>query len=171
MGFLSREPDLTAEERARQREQVHEERMKLIELGRPLPEEVLARAKVAELQARMDTVRSNVNAIFSALGPAAVVGVATGASAAVLNLASPTHHVLLVVVIWVCAALVALATIVAIWARPPRPDVARLLREYLARRAAAKADPAAAGHNGDGVLGPADLTPEEIERLSRAIQL
>jgi hypothetical protein len=170
MGFLSREPALTAEERARQQEQTHAERMKLIELGRPLPEEVLARAKVAELQARMDTIRANAHAVFGALGPAAVVGIATGATAAVLNLASPSHHVVLVVVIWVCAALVALAAIVAIWARAPRPDVARLLREYLVRRAAAKVDPVAAGQDRDGLLDPADLTPEEIERLSRAIQ-
>jgi len=170
MGLFSREPPLTPEERARQQEYTHAERMKLIELGRPLPEVELAQAKAAQLQATMDTIRSNVQAIFGAIGPVLVVGVATGATAAVLQLASPDLHLGLVIVIWVCAMLIVLGCIAAVWARSMRLDVARLLRDYLDRRGALKTDAPPVAPQGDGALNPADLTPEEVQRLSRAIQ-
>jgi len=167
---FSREPPLTPEERARQQEHTHAERMKLIEVGQLLPEVELARAKAAQLQATMDTIRSNVLAIFTAIGPAAVLGVATGASAAVLKMASPENQMVLVIVIWVCAVLIVLGSIAAFWARAMRLDVTRLLRQYLERHSAAKKDTPPVARKSDGQLDAADLTPEELERLSRAIQ-
>jgi hypothetical protein len=168
MGFLSREPALTAEERARQQEQTHAERMKLIEMGRPLPEVEVAQAKAAEVQARLETVRANALVTFTALGPAAVIGIATGATSAVLALTAPSIHLVLVIVIWLCATVVSVATVAGLWARSQRPDVVRLLREYLGKRA--KADPPPEGQKGDGLLDLTGLTPADVERLSRAIQ-
>lgn len=170
MSLFSREPTLTAEERARLRDQTHAERMKAIELGQPLPEVELARLKAAELQARLETARANVHIIFSALGPAAVIGIATGATSAVFALASPSIHLVLVVVIWVCASLVSLATIAGIWARSQRPDIVRLLREYLGKRMKANPESSPQGDKGDGLLDLSGLTSEDMERLSRAIQ-
>ena len=78
--------------------------------------------------------------------------------------------VILVIVIWVCATLVSLGTVAGLWARSQRPDVVRLLREYLGKRAKAKADSPPEGQKGDGLLDLSDLTPQDAERLSRAIQ-
>jgi hypothetical protein len=170
MSLFSREPPLTPEERARRQEQVHAERMKAIELGRPLPEVELAWAKTAEFQARMETIRSNVAVIFSVLGPAAVIGITTGATSAILSLAAPSIHLTLVIVIWICAVLVALGIVAGTWGRLLRPNLEAALRRYLPRPTAPNTNATPPTLPDEGVLDPADLTPQEVERLARSIQ-
>jgi hypothetical protein len=173
MGLLSRVigPEPTPEERLRKMEIEHAERMKLIETGQPLPEVAIARAKAASVQASMDAAKANVRAIFGALGPAAVFGVTTGITAIILHGADKSNHLVMLLILWPCAATVCLALVTALWfgaakgVAPPK---------LLARLPKTTPIPSARTPSPDDYEGSdvdtSDLTQEEIDKLARAIQ-
>ncbi len=172
MGLLSRVigPEPTPEERIRKMEIEHAERMKLIETGQPLPEVAIARAKTAQAQATLEAVKSNVRAVFGAIGPAAVLGVTTGITAIVLHGASPTNHLALLVILWPCSAIVSLGLITAIWfggqksISPASTSLERLPK-------AAPRQPSRSLSLDDGSeMDTGDLTQDEIDKLARAFQ-
>jgi hypothetical protein len=172
MGLLSRVigPELTPEERIRKMEIEHAERMKLIETGQPLPEVAIARAKTAQVQATLEAVKSNVRAIFGAVGPAAVLGVTTGITAIVLHGASPTNHLVLLLILWPCSAIVCLGLLAAIWFGGQKGNVAQTMLERLPKAAPRETSRSLSLDDDGSDVHTDDLTPEEIEKLARAIQ-
>jgi hypothetical protein len=172
MGLLSRVigPELTPEERIRKMEIEHAERMKLIETGQPLPEVAIARAKAASVQASMDAAKSNVRAIFSAIGPAAVLGVTTGITAIILHGADKANHLVLLLILWPCSAIVCLGLVAALWFGAVKGIVPQKMLERLPKTANRTA-PRSLSLDDDGSdVDTTDLTPEEVEKLARAIQ-
>ena len=170
MALFSREPAPTREERARRMEMEHAERMKLIETGQPLPEVAVDRAKAAAAEAQAEVTRATVCVVFGALGPASIFGIGIGATSLVLNSASPTLHLPVLLTLWVLMTLVCLAMVAATWPAMLRPNVKQLLAERLPRPAARKPEPRPVEREPQQVLEPGDLTPQEREKLSRAIQ-
>jgi hypothetical protein len=172
MGLLSRVigPEPTQEERLRKMEIEHLERMKLIETGQPLPEVAIARAKAAQVQASMDAVRSNVRAIFGALGPAAVFGVTAGITGIVLHGADKSNHLVLLLILWPCAAIVCLGLVAALWFGAVKGVVPQQMLDRLPKPAPRPAPRSESFDNDSGDLDTSDLTQEEIDKLARAIQ-
>jgi hypothetical protein len=98
----------------RERELAHAERMKALELGRPLPDTV-------NLQAEADMVRMRSGAAVGILVPLCMAAAATGATLLVFHWAEPAIHLALLCVIWgVCGgvSLVAVGYSLAILRRP-----------------------------------------------------
>src|SRR5262249_22968255 len=111
MGFLGY--GLSPEERRQQQENTHAERMKALELGRPPPEGEIAQAKADEVRGRAGAGAAAgaavVRTVFTVIGTLGPLGIAVGATAVVLRMADSPLHPLLIVSVWVCSALVALA--------------------------------------------------------------
>jgi hypothetical protein len=172
MGLLSRVigPEPTPEERLRKMEIEHAERMKLIETGQPLPEVAIARAKAAQVQASMDAAKANVRAIFSALGPAAVFGVTTGITAIILHEADKSNHLMMMLILWPCAAIVCLGLVAALWFGAVKGVVPQKVLDRLPKPAGRPTPLAMLLGDEATDMDTTDLTHEEIEKLARAIQ-
>ena len=170
MGLFSRASDLTPEERRLKLQMEHAERMKALEMGRPLPEVEIAQAKADEARAKMETSRVVTRIVFTALAPVGITGITVGATSIILSLANPALHVALLSVIWACSALVSLGLIASTVIQARRVS----LRDLIPPRPAppTPAGPTAAGptvpDQAVDIEGP--LTSDETERLARAFQ-
>jgi hypothetical protein len=147
MSLFSRDSEQSAAERMRRLEMAHAERMKALELGQPLPEVEIARAKATEAKVRAEAGRAVGVAVFMALGPVAVLAIAVAATAVTLASANPSIHQPVLTVIWVSSAVVSLAVAVAGWACSQKLPLRDLFREQ------------------QSMIGP-----REASKLSQAIQ-
>jgi hypothetical protein len=98
------------------RQMRHAERMHAVELGRPLPEVEIAHARMQETRARSAAASQIVRTVFMGAGPAAVCGVAVGATNVVLVQADPALHRFLATLVWCAAVVVSSAVITGLWA-------------------------------------------------------
>jgi hypothetical protein len=94
----------------------HAEAMHAVELGQPLPEVAMAHSRMLQTRARSVAASLIVRSVFVAIGPAAVCGVAVGATNAILVQADPALHRVLVYLVWCAAVLVSSAVIAGLWA-------------------------------------------------------
>src|SRR5262249_44720060 len=138
---------------------------KALELGRPLPEVEIAQAKADEVRARAAAGAAIVRTVFTVIGTLGPLGIAVGATGVILRMADSPLHPLLIVAVWVCSALVALALAAFSLLGAQTVTLPELFRKKLRLRGAVPVARAP-----DGSLDPAALPPEEAERLSRAIQ-
>jgi hypothetical protein len=130
-GPFGKKDDLTRAEEMRQREMTHAERLKAIELGRPLPEVELARAKTDAIRAQVDAAKVIVGFLTRTVVALGTLGIAVGATAVVLQQAPPASQLAALAFIWIAVALVGVATALA-----GVIDVRRLnLRSFLPERA------------------------------------
>lgn len=150
----------TPEERLREIELRHVERMKALEMGRPLPEVEIAQAKAEEVRIRATAGWAIVRVIFAVIGPAAVSGIAIGATSVVLHDASPSMHLPLISTIWVCTAVVCLGIITASLLGGQQMNLSDLLRRSGSRKLTVSGDSMDADQFG----------PIEADRLLRSIQ-
>jgi hypothetical protein len=169
MGLFSRASDLTPEERRLKLQTEHAERMKALEMGRPLPEVEVAQARAEEVRAQQETTRAVNRAVFMALGPAGVVGITVGATSIILSLANPAVHVILLSVVWVCSALVSLGMIASTVILARRVNLRDLIPPP---KPAAPPQPRPAStpvpNEPVDIEGP--LSADEVDRLARAFQ-
>jgi hypothetical protein len=112
-GPFARKDDRTRAEEMRQREMTHAERMKAIELGRPLPEVELARAKTDAIRAQVDAAKVIVGVLARVVVGLGTLGIAVGATAVVLHQAPPASQLAALALIWTAATLVGIATALA----------------------------------------------------------
>lgn len=111
--YLNQRREAAQEERRWQEEMAHAERMKALELGRPVPEVEVARARAEEVRARAEAGRAIVTGIVAGIVTLGACGVGVGATAVVLQQAAPSLHLPLLALIWICCALVGLAPVAA----------------------------------------------------------
>lgn len=116
MKRLFQDPTAAAAERLRRLEIIHAERMSALESGQSLPEVAIACAEADQTWARAVAGINIVHTVSVALGPAAVCGIAVGATAVVLAEADAERHSVLITVIWTAAVLISAAVIVGLWA-------------------------------------------------------
>jgi membrane glycosyltransferase len=112
-GPFAKKDDRTRAEEARQREMTHAERLKALELGRPLPEVELARAQTETTRARAEAAKVIVGVIVRGLVGLGTLGIAVAATAVVLVKGSADTQVTALAIIWTAATIVGVATALA----------------------------------------------------------
>jgi hypothetical protein len=150
----------TPEERLREIELRHVERMKALEMGRPLPEVEIAQAKAEEVRIRATAGWAIVRVIFAVIGPAVICGIAIGATAVILHEASPSMHLPLICTVWVSAAVVCLGMIAGSLLGGQRMSLSDLLRGPTSRKLTVSG----------GSMDADEFGPVEADRLLRSIQ-
>jgi hypothetical protein len=112
-GPFAKKDDRTRAEEMRQREMTHAERMKAIELGRPLPEVELARAQTEATRARADAAKTIASAVARGVAGLGTAGVAVAATAVVVSQVAPASQLAALAIIWTAATLLGVATALA----------------------------------------------------------
>ena len=90
--------------KAQERQLAHAERVKALELGQPLPDAEVARARAA-------AQRAWAVGLTALLVPLGLASTAVGATALVFSMSSPQVHVTLLCVIWGICGVVSLTTV------------------------------------------------------------
>jgi len=106
----------------------HQERLKTLESGMPLPEVEIANAEARRTQAHAVCGSLIMCGIFTVVGPVAVCGIAVATTTVLLEKADAALHPVLISTVWLAAMLISIAIIVGNCVLGRHPLTAETLR-------------------------------------------